>query len=355
MRTGRGINGFPHSKYMHNFMGAEGERKGDIERLRGISPEERPLNEILHCGFVVIDKPAGPTSHEVVSWVKDILGVRKASHTGTLDPKVTGVLPVLLGSATKLMDFFVGGEKEYVCVMHIHDDFNEEDLKRVCEEFTGEIYQRPPLKSAVRRRIRVRKVHYIRVNEIEGRDVLLTIGCEAGTYIRMLCHHIGLALGVGAHMLQLRRTKAFPFTEEDCVRLHDLKDAFVFWEENGEASLLREFVRPIEDALFRMNLPFVVVKDTAVDAICHGASLYAPGVLRVSEGLEKGAHSILLTQRGEIIAVGTAEMSREEMLNASEGVCVRVHKVLLKRKTYPSVWKRRKQKKEEAEGSSSEG
>ena len=99
--------------------------------------------------------------------------------------------------------------------------------------------------------------------------------------------------------------------------------------------------------MFRMNLPFVVVKDTAVDAICHGASLYAPGVLRVCEGLEKGAHSILLTQRGEIIAVGTAEMSREEMLNANEGICVRVRKVLLKRKTYPSVWKRREQRRQQ--------
>jgi H/ACA ribonucleoprotein complex subunit 4 len=260
----------------------------------GCAPEARSIEEHIEHGVVIIDKPAGPTSHEVVAWVKEILEITKAAHTGTLDPKVTGVLPVLLGAATKLADTFVS-DKEYVCVMKLHREVNEDKLRNVCGEFVGEIYQRPPLKSAVKRRIRTRTVHYIEIKEIEGKDVLMKVGCEAGTYIRMLCHHIGLALGVGAHMSQLRRTKSFPFTEDTLTRLHDLKDAYVFFEE-GEESLLRELIMPMEYAV--EHLPCIIVKDSAVDAICHGADLTAPGISRIEEGINIGDSVVLYTVKG---------------------------------------------------------
>ncbi|MCW3136415.1 MAG: RNA-guided pseudouridylation complex pseudouridine synthase subunit Cbf5 [Canidatus Methanoxibalbensis ujae] len=313
-------------------------REREVHHAYGCMPEERDMRDIIENGIVVIDKPAGPTSHEVVVWVKEILGVGKAAHAGTLDPNVTGVLPILLGKATRLLNIFVSGHKEYVCVMHLHDSVSESDLRRAFSEFVGDIYQRPPFRSAVRRRVRVRKVHHISVDEISGRNVLFTVRCEAGTYVRMLCHHIGLALGVGAHMLQLRRTFSFPFSERECVRLHDLKDAYAFYEENNDEKQLREFVKPVETAILRLDMPCVVLKDTAVDAICHGASLYAPGILRISERIEKGNQVALFTRKGEAVAVGIAEMGGDEMLNATEGICVRVEKVLMKANTYPSVW-----------------
>jgi len=304
----------------------------------GCTPEARPIREHIEKGVVVIDKPAGPTSHEVVAWVKDILKINRAAHTGTLDPKVTGVLPVLLGTATKLADTFVG-DKEYVCVMKLHREVEEDTLRKISQGFVGKIYQRPPLKSAVRRRIRIRTVHYIEIKEIEGKNVLMKVGCEAGTYIRMLCHHIGLALGVGAHMSQLRRTKSFPFAEDNLTRLHDLKDAYVFYEEEGDESWLRELIMPMEHALG--HLPCIIVKDSAVDAICHGADLAAPGISRIEEGINTGNRVVIYTLKGEAVSIGKAKKGSEDMFRAEKGVCVETEKVFMKPGTYMKGWRRK--------------
>ena len=311
----------------------------------GCAPEARPIREHIERGVVVIDKPAGPTSHEVVAWVKDILKINRAAHTGTLDPKVTGVLPVLLGTATKSADCFIG-DKEYVCVMKLHREVNEDKLRDVCVEFVGEIYQRPPLKSAVKRRIRTRAVHYIEIKEVEGKDVLMKVGCEAGTYIRMLCHHIGLALGVGAHMSQLRRTKSFPFTEDTLTRLHDLKDAYVLCEEEGDESFLRKLIMPMEYAL--VHIPCIIIKDSAVDAICHGADLAAPGIARIEEGINISNRVVLYTGKGEAVSIGRAKMNSEEMRRAEEGICVETEKVFMKQDTYMKGWKTKDKGKPEA-------
>lgn len=186
-----------------------------------------------------IDKPRGPTSHEVAAWVKAILGVHTAGHAGSLDPKVTGLLPTLLGKATLAVPALRLSGKEYICHLKLHRAMPPQKLVRqVCEEFTGPIYQMPPIKSAVKRVIRVRTIYYLEVLEIEGTSVLFRVGCEAGTYIRKLCHDIGLALGCGGHMQGgLRRTKAGPFTEKTLITLHELKDAYVSGRKTGGTSL----------------------------------------------------------------------------------------------------------------------
>ena len=303
----------------------------------GCAPEACSIREHLERGVLNIDKPSGPTSHEVVAWVTDILKIDRAAHTGTLDPKVTGVLPVLLGAATKLADTFVG-DKEYVCVMKLHREVDEDKLREVSEEFVGKIYQRPPLKSAVKRQIRIRTVHFIEIKEIEGKNVLMKVGCEAGTYIRMLCHHIGLALGVGAHMSQLRRTKSFPFDEDNLIPLQDLKDAYVLFEE-GDESLLRRFIMPMEYALG--HLPAIIVKDSAVDAICHGANLTAPGISRIEEGINIGDPVVIYTLKGEAVGIGEATMNSEEIYRAERGICVETKKVFMKPGTYAKGWRSR--------------
>ena len=302
----------------------------------GCAPEARPIREHIEKGVVVIDKPAGPTSHEVVAWVKDILKINRAAHTGTLDPKVTGVLPVLLGTATKSADCFIG-DKEYVCVMRLHGEIGAAEVRKISEQFVGRLYQRPPLKSAVKRRIRIRTVHYSEIKEIEGKNVLMKVGCEAGTYIRMLCHHIGLALGVGAHLSELRRTQSFPFDEAVLTKLHDLKDAYVFYEEEGDESFLRRLIMPMEYAL--VHIPCIIIKDSAVDAICHGADLAAPGIARIEEGINISNRVILYTGKGEAVSIGGAKMNSEEMRRAEEGICVETEKVFMKQGTYMKGWK----------------
>ena len=302
----------------------------------GCVPEDRPVEELLHCGVVNLDKPAGPTSHEVTSWVKGILHIDRAGHSGTLDPRVTGVLPIMLGDATKVVKALLLAPKEYVCLMRLHHPVPEGMIREVCAEFTGRIYQRPPIKSAVKRKLRVRTIYYLRIEEIEDVDVLFTVGCEAGTYIRKLCHDIGIALGTGAHMAELRRTGAGPFDESDLVTLHDLCDAYVEWKESGDETMLRSMIHPVERAL--VHLPQITIRDSAVDAICHGASLAAPGIVSLSEKIMTGDIVCVYTQKGEAVSIGDACMDAIAMQRAKTGIAVRTDRVIMRAGTYPKGW-----------------
>jgi H/ACA ribonucleoprotein complex subunit 4 len=292
---------------------------------------QRTIDELIRKGVIILDKPAGPTSHEVAAWVKRILQIKKAGHSGTLDPKATGVLPILLQDATKAVGALVRLPKEYVCVLHLHKRVPEGELLGVLKEFTGVLYQRPPLKSAVKRQIRKREVYYIDVLEREGNDVLLKIGCEAGTYIRKLCHDVGEALGVGAHMQELRRTKVGPFDESKLATLHDLTDAYHFWIEDNDETPLRNIIMPLERALG--HLPRIIIRDTAVDAICHGARLAEPGVISLPR-LDAKQLVGLYTARDEIVALGISVLEG--------GIVAEVKRVMMAPGTYPRSWKSRK-------------
>jgi H/ACA ribonucleoprotein complex subunit 4 len=173
------------------------KRRAKTDPSFGLPPEKRPLDMHLRLAAINLDKPSGPTSHEVVAWVKRVLKVEKAGHSGTLDPKVTGILPVLLGDATRIMDTLLLAGKEYICLMRIHKPRPNRRILEVCGEFVGPIFQKPPLKSSVVKQLRTREVYYLEVLEIEEQHVLMRVGCEAGTYIRKLCYDIGLALGTG--------------------------------------------------------------------------------------------------------------------------------------------------------------
>lgn len=311
-----------------------------IEERFGKKPSERSIEEHIQKGVINLDKPAGPTSHEVTSWVKKILNLNKAGHSGTLDPKVTGLLPIMLEEATKAVDALLTAGKEYVCLMKLHSTMPERRIREVFEEFTGEIYQKPSIKSAVKRETRVRTIYYMEILEIDKTNILFKVGCEAGTYIRKLCHDIGLALGSGAHMQELRRTKTGPFHEDKTLTtLHDLKDAYVEWKENNDERLLRKVILPMEYAI--LHLPKIVIRDSAVDAICHGASLAAPGVLFLENGIEKGELVAVFTQKGEVVSLGKALMKSVEILKAATGIVVTTDRVFLEPGTYPKAWKQK--------------
>lgn len=304
----------------------------------GKRPGERSIREYIQKGVVNLDKPAGPTSHEVTSWVKKILDLDKAGHSGTLDPNVTGLLPITLGEATKIVDALLTAGKEYVCLMKLHAVVAEKIVKNIFSAFTGQIYQKPSIKSAVKRETRIRTIYYLELLEIENENILFKVGCEAGTYIRKLCHDIGLAAGTGAHMQELRRTKSGPFHEDEkLITLHDLQDAYVEWKENGNEELLRKAINPMEFGL--SHLPKIVIRDSAVDAICHGASLAASGVLSVESGIEKGDIVAVFTQKGEAVSFGKAQMKSLEILKAATGIVATTERVFLEPGTYPKKWK----------------
>ncbi|MFD1572433.1 RNA-guided pseudouridylation complex pseudouridine synthase subunit Cbf5 [Halorubrum laminariae] len=266
----------------------------DATRLRA-PPEERTVPELLRFGVVNLDKPAGPSSHQVSAWTRDAINdtlaaidpegesIDGVAHSGTLDPKVTGCLPALTGTATRAAQVFLEGRKEYVAVLELHGPAPD-DFREVVAEFEAEIYQKPPRKSAVTRRLRTRTVDDIDVLEIDGRQALLRVRCESGTYIRKLCHDLGLATGVGAHMGHLRRSATDPFDDRDLHTLHDLVDALA-WAEDGDDALLREVVRPAEDAL--VHLPAVTIAPSAARNVATGAPVYAPGVISVDDPAAK--------------------------------------------------------------------
>lgn len=298
------------------------------------------MDELLRFGVVVLDKPCGPSSHEVSAWVRKMLGLKKAGHSGTLDPNVSGVLVVGLEDATKAMGFLLRSTKEYVGIIRFHRDISERDAKKTFKKFTGEISQRPPVKSAVRRVVRKRKVYYLDAIETNGRDVLFAVGCDAGTYIRKLCSDIGEELGSGANMLELRRTKVGALSEGKAVTLQRLSDAYWLWKEKNDDSLLRKIVLPLEDVV---DLKRIWLRDSAIESVCSGAQLAAPGVARLCADIKKGEGVVLLSLKGELVAIARAEMDSQEILTSAHGIVANTMRVLMRKGTYPKSWNTKSQ------------
>ena len=250
---------------------------------------------------------------------------------------MTGVLPVTLNDATKAVQVLLHSGKEYVCVMKLHGDMNETRIKEVLGEFEDMIFQRPPLRSSVKRRVRTRRIYYLDFLEMNGRNVLFRVGCEGGTYIRKLCFDVGEVLGCGAHMQELRRTRSGPFDETSSVILHDLAYSFMEWQEKENDEMLKRFIQPVEQVL--VLTPKIYIRDTAVDAVCHGASLTAPGVLSLESKIAKGSTVALLSLKGEAVALARALTSTEKIVDMEHGFVASTERVLMQRGTYPKRWK----------------
>jgi H/ACA ribonucleoprotein complex subunit 4 len=252
---------------------------------------------------------------------------------------VTGVLPITLENSTKIVQALLYSGKEYVCVMKLHGDAQEDRVKQVLTEFEDIIYQRPPLRSSVKRQLRTRRIYYIDYLEMDRRNVLFKVGCEGGTYIRKLCYDLGEIIGCAAHMQELRRTRAGPFTEEGNrkVTLHEVAYWFSEWEAKKDEQTLKTFIQPMENAL--ALLPKIVVRDSAVDAVCHGANLTAPGVLSVNSGVTNGSIVAIFSLKREAVALAKTLLSTEEILSADHGTVATLQRVVMPRGTYPKVWR----------------
>ena len=293
----------------------------------GKPPEERTPEELVQYGIVNLDKPKGPTSHQVSDYVQRILHLQKAAHSGTLDPQVTGVQPIALGRATRITQFLLTAPKEYVCLMHLHKEVKENVLKEAIQQFVGKIKQLPPVKSAVKRELREREIYEFEMLEIKGKDILFRIKCQAGTYIRKWCHDLGQALGVGAHMAELRRTQAGPFTEKDhLVTLNDLQDAYYFYKEENNPKFLLHCIQPIEKAL--LYLPKCWILDSTILSVSHGRDIAIPGISKL-ENFRKKDMVAVMTLKNELVAIGEAVMSAVEINTQQKGIAINVEKVFM--------------------------
>ena len=316
-----------------------GERKVLVKKLsetnpeHGCDPHKRDIKSHLDFGIVNIDKPSGPSSHQVSAYVKQILHVEKTGHSGTLDPKVTGVLPVAIGKGTRIVQSLLTAGKEYICIMQLHKPVDEKTLREAVKSFVGEIDQLPPVRSAVKRQVRKRKIYFIDIIEIKGKDVLFRVGCQAGTYIRKLCTDIGDKLGTGAHMSELRRTGAGPFGEDTLCTLQDLTDAYHYMTEDSNDFYMRRKVQPVE--VGARHLAHIWVHDNTVNSLCHGAYLNLPGVSKFHDRIEKGERVGVFTLKGELILVGIAQMASDEAMAKDKGLFVRPDQVFMHPDTYP--------------------
>ena len=307
-------------------------KEAETDEKYGCRPKERKTEEIINYGIVNIDKPKGPTSHQVSDFVQKILHIDKSGHSGTLDPAVTGVLPLALGRATRIVQTLLTAGKEYVAIMHLHKNVEEEKLRQTIKNhFLGKIQQMPPLKSSVKRQLRTRTVYYFDILEIDDKDVLFKVGTEAGTYIRKLIHDLGQKLGVGAHMAELRRTKAGPFDESTLFTLHELTDAYYFYKEEKNDKFLRKVIQPVENGV--NHLPKVWVFDTTIESICHGVDLKVPGISKLNDKISKDEPIAIMSLKDELIALGTAKMNSKEMM-AEKGIAVQTEKVFMQPGVY---------------------
>ncbi len=254
---------------------------------------------------------------------------------------MSGVLPVALEDATKIIGYLMLSDKEYVAIMQLHKEVPKERLLEVIREFTGRIYQRPPVRSSVKRSLRIKRVYEIKVLEIDYPFILMRIRCEHGTYVRKLIHDIGEVLGVGAHMRELRRVRTGPFKDDNTlVTMHELSEAIYIARELKDDSKLRSLILPMEYGI--SHLPKVIIADGAVEALTHGADLAVPGIMLIHEGVKKGDTVALLTVKGELVAIGEALMSTEQVIQSSKGIAVKTKRVIMPRGVYPRLWRKRR-------------
>tara|TARA_Y100000590_G_scaffold422831_1_gene527985 strand:+ start:1744 stop:2736 length:993 start_codon:yes stop_codon:yes gene_type:complete len=303
----------------------------------GIFYDKRSIKQLLDYGLVLVDKPPGPTSHEVVAWTKRILEIEKAGHSGTLDPQVSGVLPLGLGEGTKALGVLLLGPKEYHALGRLHSLPSKEKLQQTLELFKGEIFQKPPQRSAVVRQTRTRTIYELELLEQKERLILLRVLCEAGTYIRKLYYDLGELLGPGGSMIELRRSRVHQFNEKNLVTMHQLANAHTDWKEKNDDSKLSKMILPIEETL--SEIKSIVIRDSAIDSMCHGAQLAIPGILEISPYLKKGDLVGIYSQKGEIIALAESLLSENEIKEQTKGYAFQTKRIIMKPNTYPKNWR----------------
>jgi H/ACA ribonucleoprotein complex subunit 4 len=227
---------------------------------------KKPIRDLLEFSIINVDKPANCTSFDVAEKIRKIFEAKKTGHFGTLDPMVTGVLPVAINRACKLTNFFMKKDKVYIGKMYLHSDIDEEQLKKEMKAFIGKIKQKPPVKSRVKRVERERTVHSFEILKKQGKNAEFIADVEAGTYIRKLISDLGEKIG-GAHMIELRRIKAGIFDEKESHKIEEIEEAYKEYNE-GDEKKLRDILIPAE--IISRIMQVVEIKEDNLKQILTG-------------------------------------------------------------------------------------
>ena len=301
----------------------------------GCIPHKRKIKDLIENSILVVNKHKGPTSHDIVEMTKKILNLQKAGHSGTLDPIVSGVLPLTLNNATKMASLISKQGKEYACIMHIHKDVAERIIKKTLMDTIGIVTQMPPVKSAVKRQLREREIYDIKILEIKKKDVLFIASVQAGFYMRKLCSDIGEKLGCGAHMAKLIRTRAGPFVLEESFCLEQINQFYQKYNETQDETFLRKILVPMEDGL--KNTPKIIVGDKSIYSLCNGVPLYPPAIVKFTDDIKKGDIIAVLSIKGEFVAIGESYLDAEDLKKVRNKKVASINRVLMKTDTYKAI------------------
>lgn len=302
----------------------------------GTLPDERDLEALMRSGFILIDKPAGPTSHQLAAWARDLFGLDRLGHGGTLDPFATGVLPLMAGRTMKITNKVLKHTKSYIAVFRFKTVPDSTELASAMAQLTGRIYNVPPEVSAVKVQVRTRRIHTFEHLDMVGQDLVARITCEAGTYIRTMARDLGLILGGPVVLKELRRETSGLYRLEHCITMDQLADAVWLWKECGEEGALRNVIHPIEKLL--VDVPSCTVKDSAVAALTYGAPLLLPGLVSVPSGLKKGSELLVKSLKGEAVAFVTLKVDSDTIPSLENGEVARPSAVLMDTDVYPRRW-----------------
>ena len=311
---------------------------GDISKPsnHGIDPENLSIEQRLASGFILLDKPPGPTSHQIASWVRDLLGLERLGHGGTLDPFATGVLPLMAGKSMKLTKGILKTDKTYIAVLKSAQETNAENLNDVIDKLTGRIYNVPPEISAVKVQVRTRKIYSFELIESTSKQAIVKIACEAGTYIRTIARDMGLLLGYNVELKELRRENSGRFNLMDCVTLQEIADAVWLWKECDNSTALEKIIHPTEKLL--LDKPYIIVKDSAASALCHGAPLLRPGLIEVSDKLSSGLEVAAFTSKNEVVGIVKMSKGFTEISSETSGEIGKSVMILMEQERYPPQW-----------------
>ena len=312
-------------------------------------------------GVLVVNKPAGWTSHDVVAKARALLGVAKVGHTGTLDPAATGVLLLCLGKATRIAEYLVQADKEYRAVLRLGVATDTQDatgtvtaraggalpdrasIEAVMGRFVGRHRQVPPMYSAVKiqgvplyksaragqtvdRPAREYRVHSLRIvsiapaaEETKTVDVTFDVVCSKGTYVRTLCADIGEALGVGGHLAALERRRIGRFGIEDALTL----DALAALADRAAVGTRLHALADVLD-----GVPALTLDQRAADGVRHGIAVPAAQVVRMEGDWAAGACVRLQAPDGRLLAIGKVPCGPEALRQAAPGTVITLEKVL---------------------------
>ena len=304
----------------------------------GTIPSERTIEQLLESCFILLDKSPGPSSHQVSAWARDMMGLEKLGHGGTLDPFASGLLPLLSGKAMRLTGKILTHDKSYLALFKFGKELERNEIEDKMAMLTGKVYNVPPEISAVRVQVRTRKISKFDILDFDGTSLLTNIECEAGTYVRTMARDLGLLLDTPVELKELRRPTSGEFSLSQSITMQQLADAYWLWQEKGEEDAMLRILHPIEDML--SDLPRVVVKDGAAAALSHGAPLLRPGVVSIDDDLNVGTEVLLVTIKGEAVAIAKMSQNSKVIPDMNQGEVAKPNCVLMKEDTYPRSWKK---------------